>query len=102
MKRLALLLVAMVGLGFVASTANAKSPHHYYQPVPHHHYVSPYRAYYVAPVVRPPVLLRPQLYVPAPAYYYYYPSVYPYRCYEPLPHYGFYYQGRGVSLGIGF
>jgi hypothetical protein len=46
------------------------------------------------------VLLQPRLYVPAPAYYY--PPVYPYRCYTPLPYYGFYYQGRGISLGIGF
>ncbi len=98
MKRLALLLTVAGFLCFAASAAEAKGPRHYHHGS-HHHYVSPYRAYYVAPVVRPPVLLRPQLYIPAPVYY---PPVYRYRYYEPRPHYGFYYYNRGVSLGIGF
>ena len=44
-------------------------------------------------VVPPPVVVRPRVVVP---------PVYAYPCYRSVAPFNFYYQGRNVSIGIGF
>jgi hypothetical protein len=61
-------------------------------------------------VVRPPFFATPRFVVPLPPPQTVYPAVvyppyspvYPYRYYAPVPRAGFYYQGRGLSLGVGW
>jgi hypothetical protein len=73
---------------------------------PHHGYQG-----YHGPVVRWPVAMAPRVVVPVrvaprvvyrPDYGYYpYCAPRPYY-YGPSPYYGFYYQSRGLSIGVGF
>lgn len=94
MRRIALILVAFVTLGFAGGQLQAHDFHHGYGPG-HHAY-----GFY-----REPVRMPPPAWVPPPpvaAVRGYPPVVYRPRCYEPAPTYGFYYQGRGLSIGIGF
>ena len=97
MKRVALILAV---LGILSVAAGQVQAHD------HHYYANPYYGRYCAPrVVYPPVFIGPEAIVggpriiPAPVYSR--PVYYP-RYYAPVPRYGFYYQGRGLSLGIGF
>jgi hypothetical protein len=100
MRRIALFLAVLGILGVAASQVQAHSYYHH-GGYPHGYYGSYYGGYYGPVVVRPPVWVGPRVVVPVgppavcrPAY------GYPY--YAPYPRYGFYYQGRGLSLGIGF
>ena len=97
MKRFALILAV---LGILCVTATQVQAHE------HYYYANPHYGYYYGPrVVYPPVILGPGAMVgsprilPVPVYAA--PVYYP-RYYAPVPRYGFYYQNRGLSLGIGF
>jgi hypothetical protein len=99
-------VLAMLGVLCVAATqAQAYGPYHhgghnngYYHGGYHHGYYGS--------VVVPRVYVAPRWVVPAPAVIYprplYYRSCYDYPYYAPLPPAGFYYQSRGLSLGIGW
>ena len=90
MRRVALILTILGTLCVAAGQAQANDFHHgrgYY-----------YGGYHGPVVVRTPVWAAPAVVVPAPVY----PRVYGPRCYYPGPSYGFYYQGRGLSIGVGF
>jgi len=87
MKRIVLTL-ATAGILCVAAAGQAMAHGH-------HHHHGFYRPGVV--VVRPPVVV-PRPVVVAPRYY---APVYP-RCYHAAPAYGFYYQGRGLSIGVDF
>jgi hypothetical protein len=98
MRRVALILTVLGILGVAASQVQA---HDFY----HHggYYGRYYGSYYGPVVVRPPVYYAPRVVVPVPvAPRAYYPPACGYRCYTPYPYYGFYYQSRGLSIGIGF
>jgi hypothetical protein len=103
--RRALLILAVLGiLGLAASQAQANYYHHGGYHGGYHHgayYGRYYGGYYGPVVVRPPVWVGPRAIVPVPPTAVYGPA---YACpyYAPYPRYGFYYQGRGLSLGIGF
>ena len=90
--RRALLILATFGI--VCLAANQVQAHEY-----HHGY----GLYHHGPViVRAPLVVGPTVVVPAPVYpQVVYPPMYRYP-YYPRPAYGFYYQGRGLSLGVGF
>jgi hypothetical protein len=94
MKRFALILATLAILCVAATQAQA---HGY-----HHGYGVYYGGYYRAPVVVcPPVWVAPQAFVPTPVY----PRVYRPSCNYPYaygPSCGFYYQGSGLSIGVGF
>jgi hypothetical protein len=98
MRRVALILAVLGVLCVGVGQAQAYGPYH------HGHH----RAYYGPMVVRPPVWAVPQVVVAAPVVVYRQPACYPpvysypYRYYAPVPRAGFYYQGRGLSLGIGW
>jgi hypothetical protein len=54
-------------------------------------------------VVRPQVWVGPRVIVPvAPPPAVIYRPVYPYPYYQAVPSGGFYYRGRGLSLGVGW
>ena len=97
MKRIALTLAILL-CGAVAG-AQAGGPHHGYhgQYGGHGGYHHGYGYRYRAPVVvaRPSIVVAPPLVVPACRHY-------GYRYYDPAPAYGFYYEGRGLSIGVGF
>jgi hypothetical protein len=95
MKRVALVLVTLGVLCLAAAPVQAGGYHHGHHNGYHGGY---YGGYYGPVVVRAPVLVAPRVVVPAPIY----PPVYRTRYYYPEPSYGFYYQGRGVSIGVGF
>jgi hypothetical protein len=90
MRRVALILATLGILCLAAGQLQAHEYHH-----GHHGYPGHY-AYYRAPVVvrAAPVVVPYVAYPPVcrPWPYYYYPA----------PASGFYYQGRGLSIGIGF
>ena len=88
MRRVALILAT---LGILCVAAGQVQAHGY------HHGHAYYGGYYGAVVVRPPVVIAPPVVVAPPIYPTYYP-----RCYYSAPSYGFYYQGRGLSIGVGF
>ena len=90
MKRVTLILATLAILCVTAGQIQA----HGYHPghgVYHHGYRGPV-------VVRSPGWIAPPVVVRVPSY----PPVYRYRYYDPSPSYGFYYQGRGLSIGVGF
>ncbi len=94
MRRITLILAAFVTLGLAGSQLQAHDFYHGYAP---RHYG--YRVHH-APVLAPPLVrVAPPVIAPVRVYP---PVVYRPRCYEPAPSYGFYYQGRGLSIGIGF
>jgi hypothetical protein len=87
MKRVAL-IAAIVGL-FCVAVGQAQAHHPYYKHPGYYHHGEV--------VVRQPVVVnRPVMVIeqmpppPPPCYYYYGPAR------------GFYYQGRGLSIGVGF
>ena len=93
MKRVLLILATLGILCFAGSQAQANGYHGhggYYYGGHHGYHHGP--VVVRSPWVAPPVIVR----VPA------YPPVYAPRCYYPGPSYGFYYQGRGLSIGVGF
>jgi hypothetical protein len=102
MKRVAMIL-AVLGI-LVAASSQVQAHDHHYSAKPHH---GQYYSRYCGPsVVYPPVVYGPGAFVGGPRLLpiqsysrpvYYYP-----RYYAPVPRYGFYYQNRGLSLGIGF
>jgi hypothetical protein len=92
MRRVLMILAVLGILGLAAGQAQAHG--YYYHPAYHHGYYG----YYAPVVVRPAVVVP----VAPPGYYSAYPPVYGYRYYAPCPRYGVYYQGRGLSIGIGF
>jgi len=99
MKRIAMILAVLGILSVAASQVQAHEHHYYY-------YAKPYYGRYYAPrVVYPPVILGPEAMIGSPRILpvplYPQPAYYP-RYYAPVPRYGFYYQNRGLSLGIGF
>jgi len=73
-----------------------------------HHHGGHHGGYYAPVVVRPLVWVAPRVVVPVlpPPVVVYRPAIYPpvyrYRYYEPVPRAGFYYQSRGLSLGVGW
>ena len=98
MKRVALILTVLGILGFAASQVQA---HDFY----HHggYHGGYYGSYYGPVVVRPPVWVAPRVVVPVPVPPpVVYRPAYGYPYCAPCPRYGFYYQSRGLSLGIGF
>jgi hypothetical protein len=91
MRRIALILAT---LGILCVAVSQVQAHGY-----HHGYGGYYRGYYGPVVVRPPVVVAPPIIVRPRVVY---PPVYGYRYYDPSPSGGFYYQGPGVSVGVGF
>ena len=93
MKRIALVLMTLGILSLAAGTVQAHGYHYGYGPYYgyHHGIVAVRPSVWVAP----PVIAPYPVYRPAYAYPYY-----PYYC--PAPSAGFYYQGRGLSIGVGF
>jgi hypothetical protein len=104
MRRVAFALTVLGILCVAAGQAQAHYP--YYHSVHHH-------AYYSSAVIRPNVFIAPRVVVqavvpaptaicPQPLFYrpVYTCPAYPY--YAPVPSAGFYYQSRGLSLGIGW
>ena len=114
MKRAALVLTGLAILFVTANAAFARGYHH----GPNHGHYYGYRGAVVAPppvlagrvLTGPTMLVQPPprvYYRPAPYYRPYYAPVTRYyapvpRYYAPAPRYNFYYQNRGLSLGIGF
>ncbi len=88
MRRVALILATFAILCVTASQVQAHHHGHGY-----HH-----GGWYGPAVVRPHAWVAPPMVMPVPVY----PPVYRPRYYYPTPGYGFYYQGRGVSVGVGF
>lgn len=87
MKRFTLILATLAILCVTAGQAQAHGYHHGH---------GGYRPAYCGPAVvyrAPPVVVVPPRV---------YPPVYDYRYYGPRPSSGFYYQGRGISIGVGF
>jgi hypothetical protein len=99
MRRIALVLTVLGILCVAVGQAQAHGPYYYGG----HH-----RAYYAPVVVSAPVWATPRVVVAAPVVVYRrpvcYPSAYSYPSpyYAPVPRAGFYYQSRGLSLGIGW
>ena len=99
MKRVAYVLTV---LGILCVAAGQAQAHDFY----HHGHHGGY--YSETVVVRPPIFVAPRFVVPVlpPPSVVYPPAVYaavhPYRCYAPAPRVGFYYQGRGLSFGVGW
>ena len=94
MKRVACVLTV---LGILCVAAGQAQAHDFYHHT-HHGTVILSLPHWVAPQVvvavpPPPAVVYPQVF---------YPPVYRYRYYEPVPRAGFYYQGRGWSLGVGW
>jgi hypothetical protein len=94
MKRIALILATFGILCVAVGQAQAGDFHHGYHG--YHGYYGGHHNNVV--VVRSPVWVAPRVVVPVPVY----PPVYRPGCYYPAPAYGFYYQGRGLSIGVGF
>lgn len=90
MRRFALMLAT---LGILCVAASQVQAHDY-----HHGHGGYHRSYYGPAMVYPRVWAPPAVIVRAPVY----PPVYGYRYCAPRPSSGFYYQGRGVSIGVGF
>lgn len=98
MRRVLLILATLGTLCLAASQVQADGHGHYYGGHGGH-----YAGYYGRSMVHPPVWVRPAMIVPAPIYpRAVYPPAYCYPRYNFGPTYGFYYQGRGLSLGVGF
>ena len=100
MRRVACILTMLGFLCVAASQAQAHNP--YYHNGYHHGYygsviVRP--SVYVAPRVVYPVASCPTVVYPRPLYY---PPVYGYQYAYPVAAPGFYYQSRGLSLGVGW
>ena len=93
MKRVALVLATLGILCIAAASAQADGYHH-----GHGYHRGYYGGYYGPVVVRSPVWVAPPVVVPAPIF----PPVYRTRYCYPEPSYGFYYQGRGLPIGVGF
>ena len=99
MKRAVCLLTV---LGILCVAASQAQAHDYY-----HHGGRYHHSYFGVVVPAPPVVVSPRVYypvAPAPVVYpraVYYPT-YRYRYCQPVPRGGFYYQGRGLSLGVGW
>jgi hypothetical protein len=85
MRRVTLILAILGILCVAVGQVQAHGYHHNHGPAYYHGYRGPV-------VMRPPVVIAPPIY----------PPIYRPRCYEPVPYYGFYYQGRGLSIGVGF
>jgi hypothetical protein len=108
MRRVAYVLTVLGILCLAASQAQANGGHHggyyggYHGGGYHHGYypggVGFAQPVFVAPRFVAPVLLPPRVVYPP---YTYRPGCV-YRYYEPAPRIGFYYQGRGLSLGVGW
>jgi hypothetical protein len=91
MRRVTLILATFAMLFVAVGQAQAHHPGGYYGGYR-------YGGYYPGPVVvRSPVWVGPRVIAPAPDW-----PIYRARYYAPAPSYGFYYQGRGVSVGVGF
>jgi hypothetical protein len=100
MRRVTLILATFAVLCLAAGQARADGYHHGHGGYGGHH-----GGYYGPMMVRPLVRIAPPVVVPAPIFapaYPVAPTGYPYWNYYPGPSYGFYYQGRGVSVGVGF
>lgn len=102
MKRVALILTVLGILCLASSQAYAHGGH---RGGHHDGYAVHHGGHYCGPVVRPQVWVGPRVIVPVappPAVMYRpaYPYAYPY--YAPAPSGGFYYRGRGLSLGVGW
>ena len=92
MRRIALTLLMTLGtLCLAAGKVQAHEYHH-----GHDHWYGGPRQEVV--VVRPPLWIAPPVIAPVRVY----PPVYRYGYYCPAPSAGFYYQGRGLSIGVGF
>ena len=89
MRRIALMLAI---LGILCVAAGQVQAHEYHYVYGHHH------GWCVPVVVRPHVWVGPRAVIPVPVAR----PVYPYGCYYPGPACGVYYQGRGLSIGVGF
>jgi hypothetical protein len=102
MKRVAWILTVLGILCLAAGQAQAHDGRYYGG----HHggYHGVYHGGFYGPVVvRPQVWVGPRVLVPvAPPPVVAYPPAYRYRCYEPIPSGGFYYRGRGLSIGVGW
>jgi hypothetical protein len=98
MRRVAYVLAVLGILCVAAGQAQAHNPYYhngYHQNYGYHH------AYYGPRVVVAPRVVVPTAICPQPLFYRpVYRSYYPY--YAPAPAAGFYYQSRGLSLGIGW
>ncbi|MEN6407672.1 MAG: hypothetical protein ABFC77_14525 [Thermoguttaceae bacterium] len=91
--RRAMMLLAVAGMLCVAAgQAEAHGP----GPMRPHHYYHGGRPPVV--VMRPPMVVGPRYWVAPPPP----PPMCPPPCYEPAPMSGFYYYGRGISIGVGF
>ncbi len=106
MRRVAYVLTVLGIFCVFASQVQAYGPsyrgghHHAYYNSGYHH------AYYGAAVVRSPVYVAPRVVVRAPVVVYprplYYAPCYRYPYWSPVAAPGFYYQSRGLSIGIGW
>ena len=90
MKRITLILATFALLCLAGGQAQAHGHHGHHG---HHGYHGRGRV-----VVHAPVWAGPRRFAPPPVYR----SVYRPRYYYAAPSYGFYYRGRGVSVGVGF
>ena len=103
MRRVAFALTVLGILCVAAGQAQAHDFHHHGYHGGHYAPVVVRSQVFVAPrVVYPAVVPTPTAICPQPLFYrpvYSYPY-YPY--YAPVPRAGFYYQSRGLSLGIGW
>ena len=99
MRRVACIVTV---LGILCVATGQAQAHDFY----HHGHHGGY--YSDTVVVRPPYFITPQFVVPVlPPRAVVYPQpicqpAYGYRYYAPVPRAGFYYQGRGLSLGVGW
>jgi len=98
MKRVAWILTVLGILCFATGQAQA---HDWYHGGHHGYHGAYYGGYHGPVVVRPQVWVGPRVIVPVvPPPEVLYPPVYRYRYYEPVPSGGFYYRGRGLSIGV--
>jgi hypothetical protein len=98
MKRIALILAILGILSVAVGNVQADEFHRGHGA----HYGAYYGGHHHGPVVvRSPVWAAPLVVTPylvhRPYYYYGYPEYY-----YPRPSYGFYYQGSGLSVSVGF
>jgi hypothetical protein len=98
MRRALLVLTTLGILCFAGSYAQAGGYYHHGHG-PYHHGPYHHGRFYGPVVVRPPVVYAPPIVVRPRVVY---PPVYGYPYYEPAAPFNFYYQGRGVSVGVGF
>jgi hypothetical protein len=104
MRRVTFVLAVLGLLCVAVGQAQAYGPYYHGGHHNAYHYGGYHNAYY-APVVVPRVYVAPRVMVPPVIYPrpLYYRSCYDYPYYAPLPPAGgFYYQSRGLSLGIGW